>query len=566
MTSGSAYAGWIHETFVERYNQWSCGTDTEVTNLIAGCKNKFILGTRMLLGYPKTAFRQYFRSKHDSETISHYLVHRAIDNAYISIDRRQSSTFHISSYLDLQKKYKNSGYTHRLLIINRFDVLRQWLGLCDKQHSCMQERRQVVPKRVIFVGTDHSDHLQLQESAHITQPFDYITLSHCWGKPTDEEMEKFRTTPRNYEKRLEGFSYHSLPKVFQDAITVTRELNKQYLSIDALCIIQGDQKDWEEEGARMDKVFASAYCTIASSSASGWNDGFLNRTQDFCQSEVVNSLGQKNIDDFCKLVDEGQLHTRAWVLQERALSRRTIYFTAQQTYWECGRGVRCENFTTLRCPITRLYLLDSRFPERLVIAGYKSVALFLQELITDYSRRDLTFPEKDKVVAFSGIAERIKEALATEVRYGVFRCFLPRLLLWKRAGMVPRHQSLSFDNSERGINIEVRQLEDCYTRERDGEHIIFTKTKKVEVTTEVEATKEVEVGILHFDMGSAAEVESRNCVVIAMSQDDDKDDPNKEYYILAVQRTSGKEEYERLGVGRVRACYVSKGSIPGKLL
>lgn len=131
---------------------------------------------------------------------------------------------------------------------------------------------------------------------------------------------------------------------------------------------------------------------------------------------------------------------------------------------------------------------------------------------------------------------------------------------------VPRHQSLSFDNSERSINIEVRQLEDCYTRERDGEHIIFTKTKKVEVTTEVEATKEVEVGVLHFDMGSAAEVESRNCVVIALSRDDDKDDPNKEYYILAVQRTLGEEEYERLGVGRVRACYVSKGSTSGKLL
>lgn len=211
----------------------------------------------------------------------------------------------------------------------------------------MRERSQVVPKRVIFVGTDHSDQLQLRESAHITQPFDYITLSHCWGKPTDEEMERFRTTPRNYQKRLEGFSYQGLPKAFQDAITVTRELNKQYLWIDALCIIQGDQKDWEEEGARMDKVFASAYCTIASSSASGWHDGFLNRTQNFCQSEGVSS-DQKIIDDFCKLVDEGQLHTRAWVLQERALSRRTIYFTAQQTYWECGRGVRCENFTTLR--------------------------------------------------------------------------------------------------------------------------------------------------------------------------------------------------------------------------
>ncbi|KAI3014409.1 hypothetical protein CBS147347_11497 [Aspergillus niger] len=295
----------------------------------------------MLLGYPKTAFRQYFRSKHDSETISRYLVHRGIDDAYISIDRRQSSTSHISSYSDLQKEYKESGYTHCLPIINRFDVLRQWLDVCDKQHLCMQEWRKAVPKRVILVGTDHSDQLQLQESAHIIQPFDYITLSHCWGKPTDEEMEQFRTTPRNYQRRLEGFSYHSLPKVFQDAITVTRELNK---------------------------------------------------------------------------------------------------------------------------------------------------------------------------------------------------------------------------HSGRGINIEVRQLEDCYTRERDGEHIIFTKTKRVEVM------KEVEVGILHLDKGSAAEVESRNCVVIAVSQDDNEDDPNKEYYVLAVQKSSKEEEYERLGVGRVRACYVSKGSISGKLL
>ncbi|GKZ27648.1 hypothetical protein AbraCBS73388_005175, partial [Aspergillus brasiliensis] len=189
--------------------------------------------------------------------------------------------------------------------------------------------------------------------------------------------------------------------------------------------------------------------------------------------------------------------------------------------------------------------------------------------------------------------ERIKKALFTEVKYGVFRCFLPRLLLWKRAGMendrisydddhvpswswmlyngkidfltkrdlkVPGGQSLGFDDSESGINIEVRQFEGCYTGERDGEHIIFTCTKKVEVT------KEVEVGILHFDTNSAAKVKSRDCVVIGVSQDDDKDDPNKEYYILAVQKTSGEEEYERLGVGRVRACYVSKGSTSGKLL
>ncbi|PYH50611.1 uncharacterized protein BO96DRAFT_439724 [Aspergillus niger CBS 101883] len=421
------------------------------------------------------------------------------------------------------QKYKRLGYTHCLPSINHFDMLCQWLGLCDKQYLYMQERHQVVPKRVIFIGTDHSNQLQLQKSAHITQPFDYITLSHCWGKPTDEKMKQFRTIFWNYQKQLEGFSYYS------------------------------DQKDWEEEGARMDKIFTSVYYMII----------FLNRSQNFCQLKGVSS-SQKIINNFYKLI-----------------------------YWECGEGVCYENFSILEYPFTRLYLLNSRFPERLVISGYKSIVLFLQELITDYSRRDLTFPKKDKVVAFSGIAERIKKALSTEVRYRIFCCLLSRLLLWKRAGMendrivyddervpswswmlynskinfliklnlmVPSEQSLSFDDSGRGINIEVRQFEECYTRERDGEHIIFTKTKKVEVT------KEVEVGILHFDMGSAAEVESRNCVVIAVSQNDNNDDPNKEYYVLAVQKTSKEEEYERLGVGRVRAGYVSKGSTSGKLL
>lgn len=250
-------------------------------------------------------------------------------------------------WTDLQKKYKQSGYTHPLRILNRFDLLRQWLRMCDTEHACLGDEREVWPKRLIFVGKEHSNQLQLKLSADIEHPFDYISLSHCWGTPTPEEKERFCTTSANYDERLRGFGYDSLPKVFQDAITVTRELNKQYLWIDALCIIQGDDNDWKEEGTRMEEVYSSAYCTIASSSASGWNDGFLSRTQDFSQSQGVSS-DQKIIDDFRELVDQGQLHTRAWVLQERALSRRTIYFTAQQTYWECAHGVRCENFSKIR--------------------------------------------------------------------------------------------------------------------------------------------------------------------------------------------------------------------------
>ncbi|KAK4206045.1 hypothetical protein QBC37DRAFT_301586, partial [Rhypophila decipiens] len=94
---------------------------------------------------------------------------------------------------------------------------------------------------------------------------------------------------------------------FQDAIQVTRALGKKYLWIDALCIIQGPDGDWKSEAETMANIFACAYCTIAAG------------TLTTCAF------------DFDKDVDRGTLMKRAWVLQERVLSRRIIHFTSAQT-------------------------------------------------------------------------------------------------------------------------------------------------------------------------------------------------------------------------------------------
>ncbi len=56
----------------------------------------------------------------------------------------------------------------------------------------------------------------------------------------------------------------------------------------------------------------------------------------------------ETIDDFFRDVEQSELNQRGWVLQERALSRRTIYFTERQSYWECGGGVRCETMTRMK--------------------------------------------------------------------------------------------------------------------------------------------------------------------------------------------------------------------------
>jgi hypothetical protein len=119
-----------------------------------------------------------------------------------------------------------------------------------------------------------------------------------------------------------------------------------------LCIIQDDDDDWERESGKMERVFSDAYCTIGASSGRSSLEGFLgDRTpRDYVQLQTQSAGALyvcPAIDDFHRHVELGELNRRGWVLQERALSRRSIYFTSTQVYWECGKGVQCETLARL---------------------------------------------------------------------------------------------------------------------------------------------------------------------------------------------------------------------------
>jgi hypothetical protein len=164
---------------------------------------------------------------------------------------------------------------------------------------------------------------------------------------------QFCTTDGNCNARMYGFSLSELPKTFQDAVRVTRELGIEYLWIDSLCIIQWNADDWRREAGRMEDVFASAYCTIAATSAVDSNAGFLARNRGDEYVRVQDARGNQvcictHMDDFEDDVENAGLNKRAWVMQERVLSRRTIHFTANGAYWECGGGVYCENLTKMQ--------------------------------------------------------------------------------------------------------------------------------------------------------------------------------------------------------------------------
>lgn len=239
----------------------------------------------------------------------------------------------------------------------QFLLLNSLIHHCDESHDCMAAQKHLqspassgLPTRLIDVGKGNTDPIRLvRTSEKLAAMGQYITLSHCWGPARNLAV----LTRARIAQMMESISYHDLPASYQDAVRITRALGSRYLWIDSLCIIQDDSDDWTTEVNRMEDVFSNAYCRIAASSAASVSVGFLGprRLRDAIRLSTPEGALlylAEHIDDFRADVERSVLSSRAWILQERALSRRTIYFTSTQVYWECGHGVVCETLSQLR--------------------------------------------------------------------------------------------------------------------------------------------------------------------------------------------------------------------------
>ncbi|KAK0710811.1 heterokaryon incompatibility protein-domain-containing protein, partial [Lasiosphaeris hirsuta] len=165
----------------------------------------------------------------------------------------------------------------------------------------------------------------------------WVALSHCWGKP---DKRPLATTRCNMSRHMKGIRLTALPKTFRDAITVTRALGIQYLWIDSLCIIQGDLEDWREESAKMGNVYQHAAVTIAASYAKDSSEGCFSEDAclDYAQWPVEKSSDEMTeicVRENLHLLHHEPLFKRAWVMQEWALSRRTLIFLKDTMVWSC---------------------------------------------------------------------------------------------------------------------------------------------------------------------------------------------------------------------------------------
>ena len=219
--------------------------------------------------------------------------------------------------------------------------MRHWVNDCIANHGrCHENYPAACPTRLLdLVRFWSSGDVVLVEPDE--GPDDYIpytTLSHCWGASTSGPLT---TTSANLATRMKRIPFDELPLTFQDAVTTTRKLKIPYLWIDSLCIIQDSPSDWEKEAARMAVVYAGSICTLSALSSADSNGGFFRvaeKKTDFVFRYDLN-LGSQRVRVFpCEPNSwslDGPLMSRAWTLQERALSNRILHFSRDELLWEC---------------------------------------------------------------------------------------------------------------------------------------------------------------------------------------------------------------------------------------
>lgn len=230
------------------------------------------------------------------------------------------------------------------------DIAASWVSDCSINHpQCGAVSDHQLPTRVIDVGEEGIQQPRLVETWETRGR--WAALSYCWGGAPP------LTTRKTYRQNCTALPLVKLPRLFQDAIAIVRKSGLQYLWVDTLCIIQGDREDWERECSKMCTVYENSAFTLAASAATSPDGSLLHtrKSKPTCRFKFRDQSLSAGIGDIVPTFKLGMpkaisspLAIRGWVLQERLLAPRVLYFGEQLMYMECRS---CDYFEILREPI-----------------------------------------------------------------------------------------------------------------------------------------------------------------------------------------------------------------------
>lgn len=323
-----------------------------------------------------------------------------------------------------------------------YETARNWIQACSTHSKCNETVSgsaridpyfSPLPTRVIEV-TREAGHQRLYLRNTEGLQGAYITLTHRWNEWT----ELCKTTTENYEERLLGGEFGELPQLFQDALTVTEKLGYNYIWIDSICIIQkgDDYADWRKEAPKMAQYYQFSIFTLAGTSEDMTNGILRQQPEDIIPwaSNLVrlpyrdkrNALAghfyvyRRRIplaDEYISQIRSSILFKRGWILQEWLLSKRILWYTPCGLFYECQQELpRAYDQSQLAFNPTNPDLRAHLQLKASFHFSTTNILDFWYRALEVYSGQHLTKPEKDRIMALSGLAKEVSTILSSSKR------------------------------------------------------------------------------------------------------------------------------------------------------
>ena len=324
-------------------------------------------------------------------------------------------------------------------------LAQSWIQKCKKEHkSCNGPAVTLLPHRVLDLGTvsgpeDASVRLYLSTGQYAP----YVCLSHCWGG-----AQHITTTTATLAARQENISWNELPKTFQEVIIFSRRLKIQFIWIDSLCIIQDSETDWATQAAKMPEIYENAHVTLAATHSANSSGGCFSRAgaEYKARGFTVEDRNGQTHELFMRrhvphsvlagwhykleIARNYPLLSRAWVLQERLLSSRVLYFGQHELFWECKEVAACECSFVDRVKSDQSAKLGHHQRLARNQNNYAELVDQWHSVVESYTDLNMTV-EKDKFPAISGLAKRMKRMEKTQYQAGLWMDSFVADMLWK---------------------------------------------------------------------------------------------------------------------------------------
>jgi hypothetical protein len=255
-----------------------------------------------------------------------------------------------------------------------------------------------------------SDLLPAMDFAQAILPHDSTGLA-AKGPSNDQYNEECTEIPKR------------LPNTIEDAIALTINLGYSYIWIDRLCINQTGQSDMHIQINQMQAIYANAAATIIAAIGSDPSSGFPGLTIPRLQQQITGFAGftlASSLSDPRLSVQMSAWMSRGWTYQEAIFSRRRIFVTPEQIYFECG-SMSCSE--SLILPLERLhctrrgnqrgYMRTSKYLFQIQPSVtwekwnkyiHQRLANTFMRQVFEYSRRKLTY-QSDILRGFLGVLQ-----------------------------------------------------------------------------------------------------------------------------------------------------------------